>query len=171
MRDLYEIIKNCKKGNCNDIEYVLNKFQPLINKYARLLDCEYDDAKQELSLELINVIQKIPINKENFGEDKYCIGYIKKSIIHKYFAMSKKLSMKYSYEYDIDFNLIPAKDEVYVIELYDLLKDLSNIEKSVVILKYINNMTDAEIGEIRGISRQAINQAKNRAIRKLKKCI
>ncbi|MBU3208014.1 N-acetylmuramoyl-L-alanine amidase, partial [Clostridium algidicarnis] len=53
----------------------------LINKYSRLL--EYEDTKQELSLTLIKVLQRIRIDKGNFREDKYIISYINKSIINR----------------------------------------------------------------------------------------
>ena len=167
MNNLYKIIKNCKDGNKEDILYILNKFDPLINKYSRLL--EYDDAKQDLILALINVIYKIPIHKEIFKEDKYIISYIEKSIIYKYWAISKRQQAeKYSYAYEFDFNLIADKREENTIELHDLLKDLTERERNVITSKYIQKMTDVEIGQLNNISRQAVNQAKNRAIDKLR---
>ncbi|MBU5593383.1 sigma-70 family RNA polymerase sigma factor [Clostridium sp. MSJ-4] len=170
MVNLYEKIKNCQCGNKEDILFVLNMFEPLLNKYSRLL--EYDDAKQELTLTLIKTLQKIPIHKKNFKEDKYIISYIKKSIINRYVSLSKKLTKKYTYEAEFDSNLMYFNDDdENIIELYDLLKDLTRVEKNIIVLKYLHNMSDVEIAELHNISRQAVNQTKNRALNKLKSYI
>lgn len=171
MNNLYQVIERCKEGSEEHILYILNEFDPLINKYARCL--EYDDTKQELILAFIETIHKIPIHKEIFKEDKYIISYIEKSIIYKYLAISKKQSKikKYSYEYDFDFDLVADKREENSLELEDLLKVLTHREGNVIVSKYIHKMTDVEIGEINNISRQAVNQAKNRAIDKLREYI
>ncbi|MBU3194966.1 helix-turn-helix domain-containing protein [Clostridium algidicarnis] len=121
MRDLCEIIQSCKDGNEEDVIFILNKFDPLINKYSRLL--EYEDTKQELSLTLIKVLQRIRIDKGNFTEDKYIISYINKSIINRYIALSKQLSKVSCYESEADINLIYADNDEDVLEMYDLLKD------------------------------------------------
>lgn len=166
MRNLYEIIQSCKDGNEEDVIFILNKFDPLINKYSRLL--EYEDTKQELSLTLIKVLQRIRIDKGNFTEDKYIISYIKKSIINRYIALSKQLSKVSRYESEADINLIYADNDEDVLEMCDLLKDLTEIERKVIILKYMYMMKDSEIAILNNISRQAVNQAKNRAISKLR---
>lgn len=166
MRDLCEIIQSCKDGNEEDVIFILNKFDPLINKYSRLL--EYEDTKQELSLTLIKVLQRIRIDKGNFREDKYIISYINKSIINRFIALSRQLSKVSRYESEADINLIYVDDDENVLEMYDLLKDFTEIERKVIILKYMYMMKDCEIVILNNISRQAVNQAKNRAISKLR---
>lgn len=72
--DIYEKLIKAKEGDNNCIEEIIEMFNPLISKYSRLLDGE--DTKQDLSLYLIMVVYKIPINKEYFFEDEFIVDYI-----------------------------------------------------------------------------------------------
>lgn len=50
-----------------------------------------------------------------------------------------------------------------------LINKLTKKEKTVIILKYFYEYSDVEIANIFGVSRQAINKTKNRALNKMKK--
>ena len=168
MNNLYHIIKKCKNKSSEEILIIINMFDPLINKYVRLLN--FDDAKSELITTLIETLFKIPIHKSNFNQNKYIISYIKKSIFHKYISISKKISYESKYESEFDFNLIESNKSTDL-EFYDLINDLTPKEKTILISKFIKNMKDTEIAQALNISRQAVNQTKNRALIKLKKVI
>ncbi|QAA30785.1 sigma-70 family RNA polymerase sigma factor [Clostridium manihotivorum] len=169
MDELYSKLVKCKAGSKKDILYIIEKFEPIINKYSKIIGS--DDAKQEIILEVIKVLYKIPIHKETFKEDKYIVGYIKKAIIYKYWSLSKEKNKLFSCSYDFDFNTISSMNEGYTIELYDLLNDLTKREQFVIVSKYINELSDNDIANTIHISRQAVNQTKNRSINKLRKSL
>ncbi|MFU7517667.1 sigma-70 family RNA polymerase sigma factor [Clostridium sp. HCS.1] len=54
------------------------------------------------------------------------------------------------------------------IELLDLFNKLSKKEYKIMKLLYINNLSISEIANLMKISRQAVNQCKNRALNKIR---
>ncbi|AVQ47648.1 hypothetical protein C7M60_18620 [Clostridium botulinum] len=118
---LYSYVKNAKLGNKSSVEYLINKFEPLINKYSyRLIESE--DGKSELILKLMRLVDKIPLDKKCFKEDKYIVSYIKISLKREYiylYEKQKKLSLKQNY---LDENNEYSFDKSNVI-FYDLIKN------------------------------------------------
>ncbi|MFR5267319.1 sigma-70 family RNA polymerase sigma factor [Clostridium sp.] len=51
----------------------------------------------------------------------------------------------------------------------DLISRLNTREKEIITYKFKNNYSDIEIGNILGISRQAVNKSLNKSLNKLKK--
>ncbi|MCW6077280.1 sigma-70 family RNA polymerase sigma factor [Clostridium sporogenes] len=162
---LYSYVKNAKLGNKSSVEYLINKFEPLINKYSyRLIESE--DGKSELILKLMRLVDKIPLDKKCFKEDKYIISYIKISLKREYiylYEKQKKLSLKQNY---LDENNEYSFDKSNVI-FYDLIKNLNNKEKYIFIKKYIYNFSSSEIARSLKISRQNVFITEKRALNKI----
>lgn len=55
--NLYTYVKNAKLGDKSGMEYLINKFELLINKYSYRL-MEPEDGKSELILKLIRLVKK-----------------------------------------------------------------------------------------------------------------
>lgn len=165
--NLYDQLIVAKTGDANYIEEFINLFSDIINKYSRKLDGE--DTKQDLNILVLDLINKIPINKLNFYEDKAILAYISKALRNEYIRLSKKNSKITSNEIHIneDINLI-YEEQSYDIEIIDILKDLTVKEQTILKMIFIEGFTVSDVSEYMKISRQAINQSKNRAIRKLK---
>ena len=73
----------------NDFNLILNRFQPLIKKYAKkLYYIEYEDSIQELCLALYEALENV-----TYLENEYaCISYLKNAIYHRFcklYASSK----------------------------------------------------------------------------------
>ncbi|AVQ51197.1 TPA: sigma-70 family RNA polymerase sigma factor [Clostridium botulinum] len=162
---LYSYVKNAKLGNKSSVEYLINKFEPLINKYSyRLIESE--DGKSELILKLMRLVDKIPLDKKCFKEDKYIVSYIKISLKREYiylYEKQKKLSLKQNY---LDENNEYSFDKSNVI-FYDLIKNLNNKEKYIFIKKYIYNFSSSEIARSLKISRQNVFITEKRALNKI----
>lgn len=62
---------------------LIQQFEPLINKYSRLL--KYEEAKTDLIIAFIELIYRIPILKT----DGQMVNYINKSLKNKYIRLSK----------------------------------------------------------------------------------
>jgi|GEM_PF-4730012 len=57
--DLCTYLKNAKSGNSESMLYIIKKFEPLLTKYAsKLYYLEFEDAKEELIIGLIESIKK-----------------------------------------------------------------------------------------------------------------
>ena len=168
---LFYHFDKAKKNDTNSINYILKKFNPLILKYANKLD-DHEDAKSEFTLQLLHIIQKIPLEKSNFKDDKFIIAYIKTSIKNHFcllYSNQKKYnSIVNSCVYDqkikqcnINSNLI----------FYDLIKVLNPKEKIILEQKFLYNYTNTEIANSLNLSRQNIQICIKRALIKLKKNI
>ncbi|MFU7517668.1 helix-turn-helix domain-containing protein [Clostridium sp. HCS.1] len=71
---IYEKLIKAKNGDRYCLEEIIKIFDPLISKYSRLLDGE--DTKQALSLHLLIVVNKIPVEYDYLKKDKIIVGYI-----------------------------------------------------------------------------------------------
>lgn len=161
-----ELIKY-RTGNNTSLEKIINTFNPLISKYSRLLDGE--DTKQDLALYLIKVINKISIEKNNFLEDKAIFVYIAKSIRNEYIKLSQKADKKRVNETELNLDVeIGYEDFESEMELLDLFNVLTEKEAYVMKLIYVHYLSISEVADFMEVSRQSINQTKNRALKKLR---
>lgn len=164
---IYEKVIKAKGGDKYCLEEIIQIFDPLISKYSRLLDGE--DTKQDLSLHLIIVINKIPIKNNCFKKDKFIVGYIAKSIKNEYIRLSKLKNKKDSNETEINLDIeIEYKKFDSDFELIDLLNILNERQSTIMKLIYIDNLSVSEVANHMEISRQAVNQVKNRALNKIR---
>lgn len=154
-----------QNGNKDNIYDILIIFDNILNKYSRLLDNE--DTKQDLIIFLIGLFDKIPIYK--FNNERQILSYISKSIKYEYIRLSKINSRKLSNEVYIN-----EDTEIYYnfdssdLEFLDLINILNESEKNILKLFFVEDFSISEISKLMNVSRQAINQNKNRAIKKLK---
>ncbi|WP_055667329.1 sigma-70 family RNA polymerase sigma factor [Desnuesiella massiliensis] len=169
MKSLYESIHLCKDGNKDILLEIINKFNPLLNKYSRLLN--YEDAKSDFTLFFIELVYKFPINNEAFIQDAYIVSYINKAIKNKYIHLSKKKMNIEKCEVELNLDIAnnfsynnSLDDKLYI---NDLFKCITKKEKEILVLKYIKGYSDVEISKIYKISRQAVNRMKIRAFNKI----
>lgn len=170
MGDLYNAIKNFKNGETDEIVYILNLFEPLLNKLQRNSNCE--DMKNELSLFMFTVLNKIPLETQCFKEDKYIVSYIHKSLKYKYMSLNKLNQKIRSTEIESDFTLLNSFNDVNptsYIFFNDIIKNLTKNEQNILQKIYIDGLNESEISRCLNISRQAVNKTHSRALKKLKK--
>ena len=169
MEPLYQILSKCKLHDEEAYLKLIEKFQPLLKKYSYLLN--YDDAYNDMQLSLLELSQVIPL--ENFqNNDAFLVSYISKSMKNKYIALSSKnqniqshiLSLDEMMDYTDENN----KDIKFNIILELNLECLTELQKKVIIYRYYYEYSDNEIAKVLGVSRQAVNRLRNRAIEKLR---
>lgn len=152
----------------------INKFKPLLKKYAYKL--YYEDAYNDLLVDFIELIHNINLDHIHDKCEGKMVSYIYKSInssfIKKLMALKKlhncilysELSENQSYY----INIISSKnDEYFIHELPDISLVLTKKEFLIIKMIYWSGYTVAEIAFVFGISRQAVNQMKRRALKKL----
>ena len=170
MGDLYNTIKNIKNGETDEIVYILNLFDPLLNKFQR--NSNYEDMKNELSLFMFTVLNKIPLDIHCFKEDKYIVSYIHKSLKYKYMSLNKLNQKINSNEIESDFTLLNSFNDVNPtshIFFNDIIKNLTENEQNILRKIYIEGLNESEISRCLNISRQAVNKTHLRALKKLKR--
>nr|WP_279325026.1 sigma-70 family RNA polymerase sigma factor [Clostridium sp. 1001275B_160808_H3] len=146
---------------------IIEIFEPLLSKYARLLDGE--DTKQDLIIHLIDILNKIPIDKEDIPENKYILGYIAKSIRNEYIKISKKNDKIRLNETELNLDIeLQYEDSELEFEMMDMFKILTKKEVFIMKLIYVYYLSVSEVANYMKISRQAVNQAKNRSLKKLR---
>jgi RNA polymerase sigma factor (sigma-70 family) len=168
---LYELIKESSKSNQQATLDIINKFSPLIKKYSRKLN--YDGADTDLIIAIIvtiNYLSKVQ-NPNIIDKEEHIVGYISKVIKNKYIELSKIQSHIYNTEVELNLDVVEDKlvtnldDSILLTELLDKLTPL---QRKVIEDSILKDKLYKEISEELGISRQAVNKLKNRALKNLK---
>lgn len=169
-----DLIAESQNGNNDATLLMIEKFKPLLKKYAYML--YYEDAYNDLLVDFIELIHDINLDHiHDKGEGKM-VSYIYKSInssfIKKLTALKKLhnciLYSELSEPQLYNVNIISAtNDEYFMYELPGISLILTETEYLIVKMIYCSGYTVTELSFAFGISRQAVNQMKRRALKKL----
>ena len=170
---LIEVIRAAQMGDRSSMLTLINQFEPLICKYARKLNIERDDAKQELLLAFIKLIIGLKISTFQNASNGAIVAYIAKAVYFSYIAISKKhkkIFDKISTEevrtaWGTDHYSLDCYANVYISEIETVLTEK---EFQVFFLHCIWDKPVSEIAQKLGMSRKSINKIKLKAIQKLK---
>lgn len=165
-------IRSSQNGDQQAVLNLINKFSPALKKYARKLETE--DAYYDLQVEFLDLILHLDCKKLRETGDGAMVQYLSHSIYHAYVKLLRQL---------ID-NKMPSisTDDLTDSILYQnycttSLKDftldipstlLTPLEADAFFQISILGYSAAELARKKGVSRQNINQAKKRAILKLR---
>lgn len=166
---ILKLVHNIKRNNISDTERLLQLFHPLLKSLSIKLD--YEDTYQDLSLFLVNLIPKIP---SNINDDKTLLSYIKVSLRHELFRLSKIKKYK-SIEIstlNIDEN-IAYTDTLFTeienkIVLNHIIENLSLEDKRFVLELLSQKRTVKELSIKYNVTTQSIYQRYYKLIKKLK---
>lgn len=168
-------ITQVSSGNQQAMLELIEQFDPLLHKYAAKLN--YTDAYFDLRLMFVEMLNDLGKNKLQNIDSKLLIGYIKKAVEHAYY---KLLYKKHRFDKDMPFSEI-SNEQLYMIQtklsfedthdemfFAELKSVLTKNEYAVIEKIFIKGESVVEIATQYGVSRQSINQTKNRALRKLR---
>lgn len=156
---------------------LLEMFDKLLKKYARLLGTE--DAYEELRLFFFELLNKLQQKGLKNSSDMYAISYIVKSVKNQYIALSKAQACRK----ENVFSEMSEEQMVYVEQIastdngtdissyYPSDNTLSEREKIILQKFFACDYSIDEIAHQMNISRQAVNQAKNRALDKIRRAL
>ena len=173
---LINLVKSAQSGDKNAMLKLISQFKPLLKKYSYFLNT--DDAIQDLTAFFIELLYKIPLSLLQDENEGKLITYIEKSVKRQYIYLSKKrnrsdrevifsdLSEKQNYIVECEL----SDNTTYNEEILDLLKrTLGSKEYLIIYELFFTRRSVTELSELLGISRQAVNQTKKRALQRLKK--
>lgn len=155
---------------------LIEKFNPILKKYAYRL--YYEDAYNDLLVDFIELLFNINLEKMQNKDDGCLISYLTTSIHNSY--IKKLIKIKQLRNFTIYSDLtekelyyidsLTATNDTYVNTDFDLLRKLlTNPEFIIIKMIFYGGYSVAETAGALGITRQAVNQMKNRALKKLKR--
>ena len=176
MENLKNTIFTAQNVDKNALLEVITFFDPLIKKYVKLMDYD-EDFKSELTIYLMELINSMKLSDFRILNDFTIINYVRTSVYHEYIFLSKKRNEIVQHEtyYETeDLNILLGEDYRISDKLDDLLIDellrcsLTKCEYICFNLVIIEGYSSSQASKTLGISRQAVNSSKNRAIKKLR---
>lgn len=172
---IYDLLVKAQRGDKESCYAILEKFERLTKKYSRKLS--YEDAEQDVICYFIELIYTFPLEKFREDDEGKIVVYITKCIYHEYVRLLKQIVLQKS---EVNYSSI-SEEQLHVLELRNSGKDcyeqlffselrlnLDEKEWEIIQKVYIEGKTVSQIAKEKGISRQAVNQMKNRALRKLR---
>ena len=178
MQEIRKLIELAKQDDDEAMMDLIDTFTPIIKKYTRIMNYD-EDFKSDIILKFIQVI-KNDLNFDEFDEinDYIILKYIQTTIYHHYIALSKhynKINIsESSYDNEIIYNLSDAIEVTNDNHMDKILLEIieSNLTKKEFKCVYFiifKGYTAVEVSNMLGITKQAVNQCKKRALEKLKK--
>ena len=155
---------------------LIARFDKFLKKYAKLLD--YEDAYRDLLVFYLELVNKLHNNNAVIfpKNDGRIVNYITTALKHHYIALSRQKHAHIETNFsDFDLDYFTALERIPSPQIDDTFhelipnKALSQWENQVVMLVFQYGYKVSEIAQITGKSRQAVNQAKKRALKKLSK--
>lgn len=171
---LCDQIALAQSGDKSIMLALIEQFKPLITKYAKLLNTE--DAFEEMRLVFIELIMELKLDKLRSHSDGVIVAYITKTIRTRYIAKNKRRELESNTVYwdDLDESLrrkLEPSNPLFSAE-EDFIKAippgvLNEKELDIIVMIYLYGYTVAEVARTKGITRQAVNQIKLRALIKI----
>lgn len=153
---------------------LLQKFEKVLKKYSRLLN--YEDSFFDMQLFFFELVMSMKQKNISYTNDGAAVNYIITSIKHHYICLAKKLS----FAREISFSDL-SDGQLFLVEhaassqnqfdLSDFLPlsgKLTNHEKEIIHKLLVEGYSAEELSKMYCVSRQAINQTKLRAIKKIR---
>jgi len=175
--DLLRKIREFKRHDAKAMEEVIDRFTPLIQSCSRFHGYEDADARQDMTVALIEILLDLPawmvIDDDEISR-RDVLSYIKASMKNQYVKLSRKHDTRKNREdeYDDEYDYGGQADSVFESVLLDILRSevskLAPLQREAIRLKYYQGYSDIEIGKFLGITRQATNQRLNNAYKILK---
>lgn len=159
-----ELVRQYKdKEDNQSLLCIIERMQPLINKYARSsYFCEYEDMKQELVLAIIESVKRI----EKYNDEGKVIKYITNGIRNRFLELYRKYNKNklesycdiQSVECNLSFYEKYSDIEFYVDMIW--ISNLPTVKRKIAEYILFNEATDTEISKRLHISRQYVNRCK-----------
>ena len=168
---LCDLIVSAKDKNKDSLMEIINKFRQLIKKQAYALN--YEDEENDLIVDMIELIYNMPF----FQHDGQAVTYISTSIRHSYVKFLKqRIRLRENeciYDPDIIKNIENLSEdfEKKDLDLLFAIRKLNYNQKWVIIYKFFFMFKDKEIMNKLNISRQAVYNNKNKALKNLRKML
>ena len=172
---IYNLLVRAQRGDKESCYVILEKFERLTKKYSRKL--AYEDAEQDVICYFIELIYTFPLEKFREDDEGKIVVYITKCIYHEYIRLVKQIVLQKS---EVNYSSL-SEEQLHVLEsrnsgkdcyeqifLSELHQNMEEKEWDIIQKIYIEGKAVSQIAKEKGISRQAVNQMKKRALQKIR---
>lgn len=169
---LYYLLLKAQRGEAGAVMDMCLKFNPIIKKLSKKLG--YEESETDLIIAFLETLKEIKIDKFHIKSDGAIVNYIYRLLSNKSVNLFKKNVSKniQTTQLDLDILIDPVSiDFDSQIFIANILNSLPLLQRKVLRKKFIDDFSDKEIAESLGISRQAVNRAKNRGLMNLRKIL
>ncbi len=151
--------------NKNEFKELVEKMNPLIKKYVRLL---YKDDKEDVRSEMTMALWEAVIRMEYCETDGECLAFLCTALKNRFYELYRKSKKEH------DKQQLTDNDDLFDISGVEKFTDLENVIFNIDIEMFLQeytgrkqkifriiiagNESDAEIAEIFSVSRQYINR-------------
>lgn len=167
-RELIQLINEYQRGNMKNFDLLYEVFKRLIYMYAGKKGGE--ETVQDLNDFFVELLFKIDLSRFQKDYSDSLKRYIAVSIRNEHNLICKKhqehLPLNEELIGTLSENSLSAEDRLF---LKDCLDAVTESQRTVLILRYIEGYSDAEIAALLHISRQAICRLRSRAIETIRK--
>ena len=151
------------KTEKDEMLYLLQRFDPLLKKYAHAL--RYEDAHNDLQLCFIELIIRVKVEGFLGKDEKYLLSYIRKSVISFSVKLSKKMHHRTVELQNDDY----SRSDFYIGLLWcDLQNVLAKDEQQFLVDLYFEDISASELAKRGQVSKQAISNKKRRILDKIR---
>ncbi|MEG2365047.1 MAG: sigma-70 family RNA polymerase sigma factor [Terrisporobacter sp.] len=167
--DFKEILYSIQKGeNKNLLEFIL-EFESVINNLSKSL--YYPESKTDLIIFIMELSKKI--NVKSYYDNEIIKFIFIRSLKNKQIDLFRKNILKNNCIYEINLDIISDYSSEFESNIWveDIISNLSSTQKKILIESFMKRNSDIEIALELGISRQAVNKTKKRALKNLKKIL
>ena len=173
--EIHKQILDYQGGDANAALELVEKFKPLIKRYAFFLHRE--DSFEDLQCFLLSMLKTWDTSRLSSTDNATITRYIANSVKNEYIALSKQKAKERGTSYLEDATVPQAIeyaqktstcDQYDQLTLQDLHKVLNEYEFAILYAIYFEPRSVAEVAQQRHKTRQAINQTKIKALQKLK---
>lgn len=171
-----ELIQKAQSGDGEALLILIEKFLPLLKKYAKKLN--YEDAFFDMQLCFIELILTWDLSILRNRSEGVLVNYISNCLYHAFCKLVGMLVSQKQENVSVDV-LAEKQSLVLSTSLYDSVSSwrlptypkglLTCKEETIIRLIYEAGYSAAEISRALNVSRQSVNQCKKRAEKKLLK--
>ncbi|SHK41784.1 RNA polymerase sigma factor [Tepidibacter formicigenes] len=167
--ELYDLLQRAKNNDKDAAYEIIKDFNPTLKKLSNSL--HHEEAETDLIIELLKLIQ-IDIAKFNNSNNKQIAKYIHIHLKKRTLDLLKSNENKFKEYLEINHDIL-ADESIVDIEISVLtsilIESLVSQQRDIITMEFIHGFSEKDIARILGISRQAVNRTKNRALKNLRK--
>lgn len=172
MGQLINLIEQIKNGDKDKFSVVIEKFDPLIRKYTRLL---YKEESEDVRGELVLALWEAIVSLEYIVNEGQTFNYLSNALRNTFFELYRKSKKSHNHEICVDDDMLyiqPYIESEYdnaIIEIVvnDFLGKYDGRLYEIYYLIMVEYLSDCEIADRLKISRQYVNRQRKLLKKKL----
>lgn len=175
---LADTIRNAQSGNNDEMLALIKQFQPALCGYAK--HAGYEDAYEDLVADFIEIIRDLNLSHLSSLDDGVLVRYLTICLRNKSRRRCGEYLKKTDHEqllcdcseaqqwYFETSNAVPSPEKELAFENIVSDQRLTPLQRAILAALYQDGLSVSEFSKKAGVSRQSINQAKNRALKTLR---